>query len=147
MARKSKKKSKNRKKTSTVKKKISKKREKEQYPGLKKHLFSKIKQEYHDIDYADKLSDKEKLYLSNFMEEFLGARTNHSGKKIHKKLHTKAGRKKIFDANNARNRDSYSNAKARGAIVDVDPKIILEGQETTNPEDTIIECIDLKKLL
>lgn len=88
------------------------KREKEKNNGLNKHFFSKIKQEYHDIDYADKLPPKAKAYLSKFMNEHVGA--NLSGKNT---LHdTPEMKKEVFDANNARNRDIWSIHKAIGRI-------------------------------
>lgn len=127
-----------------------KKRDSKKNPGLEKHLFSKIKQEYHDIDYIDKLSDEEKNWLSRFTEEDLGANIHHKGAKVYKKLHTKAGRKKIWDRNNQRNRDIYGRAKAAGMTLDLDPKFIIEVLQSDNDwadttEDKLIESIDLKK--
>lgn len=97
--------------------------------GLNPHLFSKIKQEYHDIDYVDKLSDEDKKFLSTFMQEWLGARLNHPNEKLHS---SKKDRKRVFDMNNARQRDIYSIAKATGklhynvpeAAVDVEEEMI-----------------------
>lgn len=84
--------------------------------GLKKQYFSRIKQEYHDIDYMDKLDDKEKAWLSSFMDEDLGANFTHEGKKIYKK---KRDIKESYHRNNARNRDQYANSKAAGKTVDI----------------------------
>lgn len=127
-----------RRKVISAKKPSNKKRNQTKTPGLEKRLFSKIKQEYHDIDYVDKLSDAEKKFMSTFMEEWLGARLNHSGKKMHRK---KAERKRVFDMNNARQRDIYSLSKAQG-MLEV-PEQILEG--TYNPEDDLIELLDEAK--
>lgn len=81
------------------------------FKGLVKKNFSKIKQEYHDIDYIDQLGEKEKLYLSKFMFEELGA--NLQDTKFNKK---KKDKKRVFDANNSRNRDIWSIHKALGRI-------------------------------
>lgn len=130
--------------------KIKKKRDQTKNPGLDKRLFSKIKQEYHDIDYIDSLSAEEKDWLSRFMEEHLGANDKHKGKKIYKRLDTKAGRKKIYDPNNQRNRDVYARAKAAGMTLDLDPKFVVEALQAENDwadttEDKLIEMIDSKK--
>ena len=90
------------------------------HPGLNPKLFSRIKQEFHDIDYAEQLSEKDKDYLSSFMEEKLGARFNHDGKKHHK---TKSSKRGIYNENNARQRDTYSLGRATGKMVDIDPEI------------------------
>lgn len=81
------------------------------FKGLIKKNFSKIKQEYHDIDYIDQLGEKEKAYLSKFMFEELGA--NLQDTKFNK---SKKNKKRVFDANNSRNRDIWSIHKALGRI-------------------------------
>lgn len=88
------------------------------HSGLDKKFFSRIKQEYFDIDYIDQLSEKEKEWLSSFMEEDLGARFQHNGKKIYRR---KSDARKSYTRNNARNRDQYGIAKATGKAVDVHP--------------------------
>lgn len=131
----------NRKKGTKDKQSSAKKRKRdtEKYPGLKKNLFSKIKQEYHDIDYADKLNDDEKRMLSDFMEEWLGANLNHGGKKIHRK---KQDRKKVYDMNNSRIRDIYSRSRASGQLDMEIPWSKLESEEYYNPEDQYIDLLD-----
>lgn len=84
--------------------------------GLKKQYFSRIKQEYHDIDYADQLNEKDKAWLSAFMDEDLGANFTHEGKKVYKK---KRDINASYGRNNARNRDQYANSKAAGKTVDI----------------------------
>lgn len=84
------------------------------------------------------------------MEEHLGANDKHKGKKIYKRLDTKAGRKKIYDPNNQRNRDVYARAKAAGMTLDLDPKFVVEALQAENDwadttEDKLIEMIDSKK--
>jgi hypothetical protein len=143
------------------KKKVTR-RDKEKFPGLHARFFSKIKQEYHDIDYANQLSDKEKDFMSRFMDEWLGARLNHPGKKLHK---TKKERKMVYDANNARNRDVMSQGRVKASVEEVyikpaeekvyedvlaysEPDALSEVSESmshTNPEDAMIELIDNKR--
>lgn len=132
-------------------KKARKKRDVATYPGLDKTLFSKIKQEYHDLDYLSQLSPKEKDWMSRFMEEYLGAKNEHEGKSVHKKLNTKKGRKKIFDPNNARNRDIYSSLRAQGRLMFDDPGQFIEAlqqehYDAQDIEDRLIDEIDKKKL-
>lgn len=116
--------------------------------GLNPKKFSRIKQEFHDIDYADKLSPEDRDYLHRFMEEDLGARMNHDGKKIYRKTKDKRA---SYQRNNKRNWDVYGLGKVQGkiilddAIVNISDKI--QNLETTNPEDAMIENIDLKNTL
>jgi hypothetical protein len=105
---------------------------------LEKRFFSKAKQEYHDIDYVDQLSDKEKRWLNSFLEESLGARLNHPFKKIHK---SKKDRKQIFSANNARNRDIAS----LYTKISNEPGIFIDSDERNSVEDSLIDFIDSKK--
>jgi hypothetical protein len=97
-------------------------RETSKFAGLNKRYFSKVKQEFHDIDYSDKLSYKEKEFLSSFMEEILGARFNHNGKKLNK---TKSSKREIYNENNARQRDTYAQGRATGRMVDIDPEVAM----------------------
>lgn len=133
------------------KKRKAQKRDLTNLPGLKKNLFSKIKQEYHDMDYIDKLSDKDKAWLSAFMEEDLGANLNHKGKKIYRK---KDSKRECFRRNNQRNRDLYSLIRATGRIDynitgDKIDKMLDDKQDldTTNPEESMIELLDEGKKL
>lgn len=81
------------------------------------------------------------------MEEDLGARFKHSGKRKYKK---KQDELESYRRNNNRNFDVYSRSKAQGLIVkdktvlDIADKV--QNLDTTNPEDAMIEAIDLKKL-
>lgn len=86
------------------------------YPGLEGRFFSRVKQEYHDIDYAHKLNEKEKAWMNSFMEEDLGANFDHRGKKIYKNSNPK--RKASYRRNNYRNLDMYGQAKVQGKVVD-----------------------------
>jgi hypothetical protein len=99
------------------------------YPALKPEYNIKIRQEYIDFDYIDKLSPSEKQWLNSFVEEELIANVSHSGKKLNdfktKDLSIKkkdirkkvnSNKKRIFDNNNARNRCGLSKAKASGKL-------------------------------
>lgn len=136
-------------------------RDRKQYPGLSPGNFSKAKQQQHDIDYAHLLSDKDKDFMSRFMEEWVGARLNHPGKLINK---GKTVRKKIYDANNARNRDimsihykmSDSNVEQLENTTGVkaldndttgnNPNSMIDYEyEYKSPEDALIDIIDNRK--
>lgn len=134
------------KKRGPKRKKVSRRRAAKN-PGLDKRFFSRIKQEYFDIDYLDKLSEKDKVWLGKFMEEDLGANFSHPGKKLYKKK----DRKLSYGRNNARNRDIYSQAKAQGKIMDLTPETALDLWQDKyinyNTEDDLIDKIDQSKQL
>lgn len=102
-----------------------------------------MKQEYHDVDYVDKLNEKDKAWLANFMEEDLGARFNHDGKRIYKR---KRDIKASYNRNNARNRDQYGIAKATGKAVDIPADQAYQYWEENyvdvDYEDKLVEGID-----
>jgi hypothetical protein len=108
---------------------------KRKYSGLDPKLFSKIKQEFHDLDYIDKLTEEQKAYLNAFITEWLGANMNHSGKKFHKKV---AEKRAIWRQNNKRNWDVYSIGRATGRLEYGD----FDQEESYNPEDDLIDMID-----
>lgn len=118
--------------------KSTKRAKKKSVPGLNKYKFSKIKQEFHDIDYADKLDKFAADWLSRFMWEELGANLNHDGKKINKK---KADKRRCYNANNRRNRDMYGVARATGTLDSYEPS-----DEGYNPEDDLIDLLDSQKI-
>lgn len=115
--------------------------------GLTKFFFSRIKQEFHDIDYVDKLNDEEKAWLSSFMEEDLGANFKHKGKRIYRKKQDKLD---SYRRNNKRNVDEYSVAKATGKIIDMSvDQAVQQWQENYNDpdyEDRLIAEIDKKSI-
>lgn len=110
------------------------------FPALQKNLYSKIKQEYFDLDYIASLTPKEKRWLNKFMNEYLNANMNTTTKNLHR---TKESRRQAFHSNNARNRDIYAIAKATGRVYDEE----MPREESYDPTDDIIEMIDLKKQL
>lgn len=126
------------------------KRSKAKYAGLDKSVNLKIRHELIDFDYLDKLTHKEKLWLSNFMREYAAADFTHAGKKLHK---TKKSKKLVYDANNARNRDSFSVTKSNGLLKgfknfpNSGDEILtgMSGSKSTVPnevEDVLITAID-----
>lgn len=125
------------KKNNKTTKKTVKKRDTVRYPGLVKSVNSKVRQEYIDQDYINKLSDKEKKFLSDFNEEYYGGNFQHSGKKLHKKKE----RKDCYNRNNARNRCLYGIAKAGGKVIDN----IVKKEESYEIEEEIIENLDSDK--
>jgi hypothetical protein len=95
------------------------KRQKAKYPGLKKNLNVKVRQELIDHDYIDKLNDEEKAWLSKFNEEYVSAsfKKTKGGKFSPKNLHkTKKLRKDCYDRNNWRNNDVLGVTKANGML-------------------------------
>lgn len=135
------------------------KRSRVKNPGLKKQYNSKVKQEYIDYDYVDKLSPEEAEWLNKFSEEYIGAKLNH-----HDALHdTPELRKDCFDRNNARQRCIYGNSKAKNAVYTPTKHNVGVNNETNdvsnyndiminkqqhmadNIEDHMIDYIDIKR--
>lgn len=114
-------------------KKLKPRRSKVKHASLKKNYNSKIRQEYVDIDYVDKLDDKvancklpngkmvtQKEYMSLFMNEWnnaeVGSQDNASENLF---LTTKELVKETTDRNNKRNNDLWGQSKAmnRGYVI------------------------------
>ena len=121
-------------------------RAKAQYPGIKKKLFSRIKQEFFEgEDYASQLTGKEKAWLAQFNEEYLGANlTEKKNRKYNRtrNLHNKSYRKSIFDSNNQRNRDIFSRARAAGLL-----NYGILDNKSYDGEEILVELIDLQRSL
>ena len=109
--------------------------------GLHKRFFSKIKREFHDVDYVHKLNDEEKAWLSKFYNEDLGANFTDSGEEIYKDPKDK---KKAYSRNNARNRDIYAQARAQGKLMFSDLTPDPESDESYDPTDDLIDLLDEK---
>jgi len=139
--------------TRRAKKKVVKKAQKTydkiKNVGLDPRRFSKIKQEFHDIDYAHKLDPETQDWLSRFMQEDLGARLNHPGKKIYKKKQDKLD---CYKRNNKRNFDMFSIAKATKMVSQDDLNEYInnlqetQGKSASDIEDELIEELDKKKI-
>lgn len=89
------------------------KRNRAKYNGLDKSVNLKIRHELLDFDYLDKLSVKDKTFLSKFMREWASADFSGPGKSLNR---SKKSRKVIYDANNARNRDAFAITKSNGML-------------------------------
>lgn len=109
------------------------KRSRTKYPGLSKQLYSKIKQEFFDIDYVNKLSEEEKEWLNNFMNGDLGANT-----KDNPVFEDYEEKRKCWKKNNDRNNDVYSIMRATGKLSDV----TISPTESVDLEQVLIEYID-----
>lgn len=105
--------------------------------GLKRQFFSRIKQEFHDIDYAHKLSPEEQAWLSKFMNEDLGANFTDKEDPIYTE---KEDVKASYSRNNARNRDIYALQRAQGKLIysEFEP----EEEETYDPTEDLIDSLD-----
>jgi len=107
--------------------------------GTEKNYFSRIKQEFFDIDYWNKLTKKEKDYLAQFMHEFLGANLDQENP-IHDK---NKYAKDIYNSNNSRNRDIYARTRAGGMLSSIDPTMKESvGASTGNYEDELLDYIE-----
>jgi hypothetical protein len=120
------------------------------YPALTSRVNTRIRQEYLDYDYLDKLSEKELKWLNDFTEEENNA-TFNSGEKTFNK--SKKAKKKIFDRNNARNRCQQSIARKDKKLLMTGSATLLKYKESTqevhNPnelEEAMVEYLDAKKL-
>lgn len=82
------------------KKQVKKKLEK--LWGLETRTFNRGSRNFLDQDYVGDLSDKEKIWLSKFNEEWYGNKLSPKTKR------SKAKRKEIYDQTNARNRDVHT---------------------------------------
>lgn len=124
-----------------VKKKRKSKRSQERYPALKPELNLKSRFEVIDYDYVGKLSEKEKDYLNRFTEEWANANFKHEGPRIMK---TKEDERQSYARNNARNRCTWTKAKASGSseqLEDLRDYQIYHGYGMSE-EDRLIELLD-----
>lgn len=119
---------------------MKKKRQQAKYPGLKKELYSKVKQQYFDIDYINTLSEEEKQWLNDFLNEYYGANLNESKERMH---NTPTLRKDVFDRNNARNRDIYNVAITGGRLDHLDDALLIKLQEFESDDEFEERLIDL----
>lgn len=76
--------------------------------------------------------------MSNFMQEWLGANLKDGTSKMHK---SKKQRKKVFDMNNARNRDIISNAKA-GGLLENDSALEESSIDPSLAEDVFLDKLE-----
>lgn len=117
------------------------------YPAFDGSYAPKIRRELLDIDYVDQLSEDEKEWLNEFLEEYVGADLDF--RNLKNNLHrTKRLKKDCTDRNNARNRDMFGFAKANGLLVS-DEQLQDHHLNLENPslsEDAMIAYVDNKEL-
>jgi hypothetical protein len=118
-------------------------RSNQKYPTLNPGYNLKSRADALQIDYLDQLSEKDKAWLNAFNEEEVNTNFSHDGPAINKR--TKAGKvnkrdkKRIYDSNNARNRDILTRIKAQGE------DYTLKETHGYTVEDEIIAKIDKAK--
>jgi len=123
------------------KKKVTRRNSKK-YPALNPSVNLKTRLDILDFDYIDKLNEKDKKWLNNFVEEYNNADFRHKGKKLHT---TKKTKRDCYNRNNARNRDIFTKSKACGKL-DYYPDITKELKDNIAiDEDFYITLVDLKK--
>jgi hypothetical protein len=111
-----------------------------EYPGLDPKLNLRTRFQELDFDYTHKLSEADKKWLNNFVEEEIHANLRHEGKKINT---TKSARKRIYSRNNARNRDIFTREQAMGRLSYFpDLSVEITGEGTM---DYLISKIDEEK--
>lgn len=127
---------------------------------------SRIRQEYLDLDYVDKLDNKaencklpdgrmvtELEYMSLFMKEWNNAGVGAQSKAEDNAFHrTAKDVKECTDRNNHRNNDEFGVARARNLLYRLNPKALENYiEETENQvhynyvEDAMIELLDSEK--
>lgn len=121
----------------TGKAKLHRDKEKNVTFNLKRMVANR--REQLQVDYINKLSDKEKDWLNRFNEEYVLANFKHPGKIIDG---SKKAKKKSYDANNARNRCVYTMSKVSNKLQTITYQQYSDLDVTksvTSPEDAIIE--------
>lgn len=94
-------------KKSNVKPK-KRRRDRAKYPALEKRFMPRVRQEYLDFDYLDKLNLEEKAWMNKFVDEYLNASFKKDGTDIQD---YETYGKDSNDRNNSRNRDLYGHLK------------------------------------
>lgn len=138
-------------------KKKKTKRSQTKNPNLKKNLNSRVRQEYIDMDYVDKLDEKQKEFLNKFTGEFYGGAFDKNENDEYTDdnlMKTDAERKEMWNNNNARNRCLYGKIKNKVGNTHLlnfeKVKNMVEDEFAKNLdpdtiEDAIIDFIDSKK--
>jgi len=94
-----------------------------------------------DYDYLDKLSEEEKEWLNKFTEEYVNAKVDP--KNLENNLHnTQKLKKECYDRNNARNRCTWTRAKASSRGKSIDELLDDDYKKDENVEDNLIDKID-----
>ena len=97
-------------------------------PGLVPEAFPKPVRWRVEIDYEDRLSDKDKAWLARFNNEFHGGDFSKPGPRLHR---TKEQRRAIWRDSKTAGADAYEIARVSGLVQDAPP-----GHEPTGgPQD------------
>lgn len=122
-------------------------RRRSKFPGIDKRVNAKTRHDVLDFDYLHKLSDKEKEWLSNVMDEYVSGNFNHPGKIFHKSGKSK---RECYSRNNSRNRDVMTISNATGRMVYSPGGDLIQAMmdkdlatHANSVEDTLINVIDL----
>lgn len=100
--------------TKPLKKKKKHKYLTQKYPALNpKYQVGNRRELLGDIDYIDKLSEKEKRWLNAFLSETVITNFKHSGPKLYKKVEDKRA---LYRENNKRNIDIYNALKLKNTL-------------------------------
>lgn len=116
-------------KETTAKTLLPKLKKKVRLKSLNPQYQTRVRKEFVDFDYIDKLDPKTKEWLAQFTDEYVGGavKKNKSGKIAAGHLHnTQELAKECYDTNNRRNNDVYSVTKANGLLFDIKHKYELE---------------------
>lgn len=135
------------------------KRNKSKYPALNPSLNTRIRREYNDLDYIDKLNPEEKAWMNKFMAEFLNADIIlDENKKLdpEQNIHKDPKYKKLnYDSNNFRNRDQYGLIKAKVAntklinyenAINIVEEHLSRDVNPSNMENAYLDFIEYKEL-
>lgn len=76
----------------------------------------RIRNDFADFDYIDKLDEKARNFLIAFHKEYYGTDFKHKHKKLHK---SDKSRKSCYNRNNQMNRDIYAILKCRNRLVSI----------------------------
>jgi hypothetical protein len=125
------------------KKKKQSQRSKVKHPALKQQYTLRSRAELLEYDYLHKLSEKELDWLNKFSEEYISASfdTKHPRRNLHR---SKAMKKKVYDQNNARNRDLYTKAKMSNKFVYLEDVTISEEDLSRNLQEPLHDLDDDK---
>lgn len=136
-----------------MKKQKRTKRSKIKHPALKPKYNSRVRQEYLDYDYLDKLNEEELNWLNKFTAEWNNAEIKEGDPNA---IHDYSKHKKeIFDRNNARNRDLYGHVKNKVAntkllnydnVINMVEEEYSRGVNPENVENAFAEYLDHIKI-
>lgn len=121
-------------------------------PSLVKKYNSRVKQEYIDFDYLDKLNKEELQWLNKFADEYINASFSKDEENIDE---TAEGRKASYDRNNARNRCLYGRIKNKVGntkVINYDNAINLveetlsKGINPSNMENAYVDYLETQEI-